>query len=275
RIFKTNDPSNTGLHTIIPLDSQIQEINISIPLSLKGSRGLLFTPTAKKLSLKYSSTFTDPSFIGEYLPDRNLTDTGFTAEWNILEYNKEVPNFFNETRLIKVGNSIFGMNIQNPVNHYSKTDRACKYLILFILVIFLSLFLTEIYYRIKVHLFQYGLIGFALAIFFALLLSISEFINFNSAYAISFISVTILIFLFSKSIFSNKSSVYLLSSLVITFFSFIFIIIQLEKTALLFGTIMLFSILAATMYVTTNIKWNEEKNETQNNNELTEEKILY
>ncbi|NOT36494.1 MAG: hypothetical protein HOP11_03865, partial [Saprospiraceae bacterium] len=50
RIFKTNDPPNTGLHTIIPLDSQIQEINISIPLSLKGSRGLLFTPTAKKLS---------------------------------------------------------------------------------------------------------------------------------------------------------------------------------------------------------------------------------
>lgn len=269
RILRVNDGTNTGLHCQVQLNSVTQAYPFEIPLNLKGSRGLLFAPTAKTTSVNINSRFNDPSFIGEYLPEHNLSDSGFVAHWNILEYNKTLPNFFNETRTISLENSVFGINIQNPVNHYSKTGRACKYIILFIIVIFLSLFITEIYHQIKVHIFQYGLIGLAIVIFFAMLLSFSEFISFNSSYGLAFLAVTILIFLYSRSVFNNRNSSYFLTGLVVTFFTFIFIIIQLEKTALLFGTLMLFVILALTMFMTRKIKWYEDQYIKD------EEKIIY
>ncbi len=266
RVLNSEGSVMSGLHSKINITTESTQYNFSIPIKFKGSRGLVFAPTAKKSSFKITSPFTDPSFLGEYLPEHNLSDSGFTAQWNILEYNKTLPNYFLDTKTIQLGESIFGINIQNPINHYSKTERASKYLILFIIVIFLSMFITEIYHKIQVHIFQYGMIGLSIIIFFALLLSISEFLSFDYSYILGSCAVTTLIFLYSRSVFSSTKSSNLLSGLVILFFTFIFIIIQLEQTALLVGTIMLFIILASTMYVTRNIKWNE--NSANNNKEV-------
>ncbi|HMP29732.1 MAG TPA: inner membrane CreD family protein, partial [Saprospiraceae bacterium] len=110
----------------------------------------------------------------------------------------------------------------------------------------------------KIHVFQYALVGFAIALFFVLLLSLSEFIGFDNSYVIASFAIISLITAYTRSIFKNKKSVYALLGLLVFMLSYIYLIIQLEKSALLVGSIGLFLILAATMYVTRKIKWYEE-----------------
>jgi inner membrane protein len=135
-------------------------------------------------------------------------------------------------------------------------------MILFVILTFLVVFITEIVERINIHIFQYTLIGLALAIFFTLLLAISEFWGFDLAYSGAATATIGLIFLYSLGMFKNKRSSALLLGLMASLFAYIYTIIQLEKTALLAGSVGLFIIIALTMYVTRKIKWSEGE-ETQ------------
>ncbi len=139
-------------------------------------------------------------------------------------------------------------------------------MILFVILTFMVVFLTEIVHRIHIHIFQYTLIGLALAIFFTLLLSISEFWGFDLAYFGAAAATIGLIFLYSLGMFKNKKSSGLLFGLMVALFAYIYIIIQLKKTALLAGSIGLFVIVALTMYVTRKIKWFEEGDLNENTN---------
>ncbi|MEO6189866.1 MAG: cell envelope integrity protein CreD, partial [Saprospiraceae bacterium] len=249
---------NTGLSCKFPIVEGKTSYHFNLKMSLKGSSSLLFSPIAKTTQVKLSSAFKDPSFVGEFLPEHNLSNSGFEANWKILEYNKSIPSLLKDTYTIDLGKNLFGVIIKTPVDNYAKTTRACKYMILFIALIFLSIFLTEILRNIQVHVFQYALMGFALIIFFALLLCVSEFVTFNVAYFIASSAVIIMIYMYSLSIFHHIQSTRLLSGLVICLFGFIFIIIQLEQMALLVGTVGLFVILGICMYVTRKIKWYED-----------------
>jgi inner membrane protein len=113
----------------------------------------------------------------------------------------------------------------------------------------------EMLLSLKVNLIQYGLIGIALILFYSLLLSISEFLTFNIAYLISCIATIGLIFAFSKSLFILKQPALALAAILSILYGFIFIIIQLEDTALLIGSIGLFLILATTMYISRKVNW--------------------
>ena len=120
---------------------------------------------------------------------------------------------------------------------------------------FLMFFLIEVTQKLRIHAFQYILIGLALMIFYTLLLSISEHLGFNIAYWISCVSVITLIAFYSGSVLSNKKLAYLLAGSLTLIYGFIFIIIQIETYALLVGSIGLFIILALTMVYTRKISW--------------------
>lgn len=257
RIFGPEKITETGLHLGLTSDMPKNGFAFNIPMKLKGSRGIWFTPTATNCSITLSSGFEDPSFAGAFLPEHQIGKDGFQARWNVLEYNKSFANQFHGNR-VNIGNSLFGVNIQNPISHYTMTYRACKYMILFIIVMFLAIFITEVTEKIRIHIFQYSLTALSLVIFFALLLSLSEFTGFNIAYALSYVAVGTMIYLYSLTIFNAKKSALLLTSLATLFYVCIFLIIQLEKTALLFGTLMLFALLAVTMYLTRRIRWYED-----------------
>ncbi|MBK9568296.1 MAG: inner membrane CreD family protein [Saprospiraceae bacterium] len=186
--------------------------------------------------------------------------------WNIIKVSRHIKR---PTMLIDIGTNVFGVKIVDAVDNYSKSYRAGKYMILFVILTFLVVFLTEIVERIHIHIFQYTLIGLALAIFFTLLLSISEFWGFDLAYSGAAVATIGLIFLYSLGMFKNKRSSALLLGLMVALFAYIYIIIQLEKTALLAGSIGLFVIIALTMYVTRKIKWFEENNDGQIQDKLT------
>jgi inner membrane protein len=249
----------SGLQGKTVLDPKILNLSFNYNLELKGSKSLNFVPIGKNSEVKLASKFNNPVFTGQFLPEHNTSENGFEAKWKVLEYNKSIPEFQTESTNINVGSDAFGLEVKELVDGYTKSSRAGKYMFLFTILTFLVVFLTEIVQKQKVHIFQYTLVGIALAIFFILLLSISEFLNFDFAYLIAGVATTLLIYLYSLSLFRDKKSSYLLLGLLVLLFGYIYLIIQLEQSALLVGSIGLFIIVAATMYVTRQFNWFDEE----------------
>jgi hypothetical protein len=63
------------------------------------------------------------------------------------------------------------VTFMDPVNPYVLSDRATKYAVLFIVLTFGAVALSEFLGRRRVHPIQYTLVGLALSMFFLLLLS--------------------------------------------------------------------------------------------------------
>ncbi len=128
---------------------------------------------------------------------------------------------------------------------------------MFIALTFMIFFFVEVMNRIRIHPIHYILVGLSLVLFFSLLLSISEHINFNYAYAIASIATVLSIVLYSIHIFKNKILSLLQGGILCIIYLFIFIIIQLQDYALLVGNIGLFVVLVLLMYLTKKIDWYE------------------
>jgi inner membrane protein len=188
------------------------------------------------------------------LPEKRVVnESGFNSEWKILHLNRNFPQQWNAD--ISLKSATFGVDLITPNDSYQKSDRSIKYAILIIALTFMAFFFIEILNQKKVHPFQYILIGLALCIFYTLLISISEFVSFNAAYWIATTMTMILVFLYSRSIFQNFKLASIVSSVMLILYGFIFTIIQLEDSALLIGSVGLFSILAVVMYISRRIDW--------------------
>ena len=133
--------------------------------------------------------------------------------------------------------------------------RSAKYAILIIGLTFAVFFIFELMQKKPVHPVQYMLIGIALVIFYTLLVSISEMILFDYAYTIAAVATIVLISLYAKSHFNTWRSAVIFGLLLSGLYGFIYVLISLEDTALLVGSIALFIVVAVIMYVTRKINW--------------------
>lgn len=247
-----------------PLKITAEEIingqaNFAINLSLKGSERLYVTPFGSTSKIHFESDWPNPAFDGKYLPDTStISGKGFTADWKILHYNRSYPQQFTSGNQNSIGESAFGINLLQPVDAYGQTMRSVKYAILIIALTFFVYFFLEIYYRRNVHPLQYILIGFALVIFYTLLLSMSEYLEFTISYLIASVATVLLITWYTKSIFKQWKIVLLFAFILSLLYLFIYVIIQLQDNALLFGSIGLFVLLAIIMYFSRKVNWNAE-----------------
>lgn len=219
---------------------------------------LQFAPLGETTEVVLKSDWNDPGFEGNFLPaDRNINNDGFSANWKILNFNRNFPQEW-KNEDYRVTGADFGVKLVNLADHYQKSSRSAKYAILVILFTFLSFFLNEIIAKQKVHPFQYILVGFSVLVFYLLLLSISEQLGFNQAYFISATAVLIMVLLYSRT-FLKKWINSIIQTLILTFsFGFIFVLMQLESYALLVGSIGLFFVLGLTMFFTRKINWYNE-----------------
>lgn len=230
-------------------------LNFQIEMSLKGSEGLYFIPVGKETFVNLTSYWPDPSFSGAFIPkNRSITPAGFNANWKVLHFNRNYPQQWTD-QSYDMAKSRFGVDLFVAADHYQKSMRSSKYAILVITLTFLVFFLIEVINKIRIHPFQYILIGLALCVFYTLLLSIAEQLGFNTAYGIAAASVIILIALYVKAIISNKRIAMALAALLGVLYGFIFVIIQMESYSLLVGSIGLFLIIGLTMYFTRKINW--------------------
>ena len=122
---------------------------------------------------------------------------------------------------------------------------------------FLIFFFVEVLNNRRIHPIQYILVGLALCIFYLLLLSISEHLNFNQAYIISSIATILLITTYAKSVFKSSRLTALQGLILVILYGFMYVLIQLEDYALLIGSIGLFVVLAIVMYISRKIDWYE------------------
>lgn len=235
-------------------------INFSFQLNVNGSEQLQFIPIGKETNIAMNSNWQHPSFQGSFLPERKK-DTediknGFTAEWNVLQINRQFGQSFTGS-LPNLSEFAFGVRLFLPVDQYQKSERSAKYGYLVIALTFLVFFLIQTISKVSIHPFQYLMIGLALVMFYTLLISISEHQPFINAYTIAGIAVVILITLYSLSILKNYKFPALIFSSLSVLYAFIFVIISLENYALLVGSVGLFIILALVMYFSRKIEWND------------------
>jgi inner membrane protein len=263
-IFDNTSLFGSGLQTNIDISSiQNGEVPFEYSLDLKGSQALSFLHLGKTTDVEASGTWSSPSFDGRYLPDERKVDSkGFTARWRMLYYNRPFPQQWvnNDTLLSndkKLGDAVFGIKLRLPVDQYQKTMRTSKYSLLIIMLTFISLFLTEVIRKQRIHIFNYVLVGAAMIIYYSLLLSFSEQIGYNWAYLVASVSTVALVAVFIASLLKNKMAALLFAFILSVFYVFIFVIIQLEDLALMIGSIALFIIVAVLMYFSRKINWDK------------------
>jgi inner membrane protein len=216
---------------------------------------LHFVPLSGNSNFTLQSTWPNPSFDGNNLPsERSISDKGFSANWS---FNKANLPFGTVLRDFKFDESslAFGVTLVQPADQYAKTNRSVKYAILVIGLTFSLFFIIELMQQKPIHPVQYVLIGLGLVIFYSLLLAISEFIPFDYAYLIASVSTILLIGLYAKNHFRNWKSAGIFTGVLTLLYGFIFILIRLEDTALLVGSIGLFIILAITMQASKKVTW--------------------
>lgn len=229
-------------------------IQFSSSILINGSEQLLFTPIGKETTVKLNSTWPDPSFTGGQLPDHRISDSGFVATWKSLAHTRNFPQAWKENTY-NLQSASFGADLFIPVNGYQKTMRSVKYAILCILLTFAAFFIIETVNKKSVHPFQYALIGLALILFYTLLLSISEYTGFNTAYVIASAATVGLIAWFVKGILQSSKLTAILGIVLALMYSYIFTILQLQDYSLLLGSIGLFLTLAVIMHFSKKIQW--------------------
>ncbi len=238
--------------------------SLNAKISIQGGGAISIMPMAGDNEITLTSDWADPSFQGTWVPiERSIEKDGFAATWKIPSFNTPFESLYYITS--NLGNRDYS-SVQTSFlllnDSYQKSMRSIKYSLLFICVPFFALLLSEIITKKKIHMLQYALIGLANVIFYLLLLSISEHINFNISYLISSVMVVTLTSLYVAALTRLKKLGIVIATVEGLIYLFLFGILQLTDYALLVGSLGLFVALAFAMYFTKDIsKFIEENSE--------------
>lgn len=207
-------------------------------LKIRGAKSFKSYITAENTTMNVKSNWTSPGFTDfDYLPaERNISDEGFDATWNI-------P--FSSGNMHSIG-----FELIESVDVYKKLDRAINYGFLFIIVPFIALFLFEMFAGIQLHPVQYLLSGAASVVFFLLLLALSEHIDFGAAYLISGAASGILVSLYITSISRHVRIGLIMTGVFLSLYAYLYYSLLSEDYALLIGSIFAFTVIAVLMFFT-------------------------
>ncbi|MEO6135527.1 MAG: cell envelope integrity protein CreD [Ginsengibacter sp.] len=264
----SSEISEKGLSASLPLSAidNNRKIYFAMNLKIKGSEQLHFVPLAGDSRYTLKSGWASPSFDGNNLPSiRTVNKNGFDATWSFNKANLPFGTILNDFKY-DLNSIAFGVTMVQPADAYAKTDRSIKYAILFIGLTFSLFFIIELLQKKSVHPVQYILIGLALIIFYTLLLSISEFITFDKSYLVAASATILLITFYAYGHFRSAKTASVFGLVLSLLYGFTFVLIQMEDTALLLGSIGLFIILALAMYASRKINWYGEEHALAKNN---------
>lgn len=254
--IESNDVLHSGI-SIAPKLSSGTGYQFDFEMNLNGSSSLFFSPVGKETVVRLSSGWPNPSFTGSFLPaEREVSSSGFRSNWEVLHLNRNFPQQWTGPNQ-EVSKAAFGVELLLSIDEYQKTMRTVKYAIMFISLTFLTFFMMELLGRKVIHPIQYLLIGFALLLFYTLLLSLSEYMAFETAYLLAATAIISMITVYSYRVLSNTPKTGIIFGVLILLYGYLYILLQLQDYALLMGSIGLFTVLAIVMYLTRNIDWFE------------------
>ena len=234
------------------------KIPFVIKYKLRGINNLNVKPSGQNTSVNISGNWTNPEFGGDFLPVKKTMDkNGFSAEWNIPE----------SAAMALIENPVCGVSLLLPVDNYKLAYKAVKYGFLFISLTFLCLFLFEILSKQRIHPVQYIMVGLVMCMFYLLLLSMSEFINFGVSYFVSAVSIITIITIYAQNVLTKHRALkftLLLSGMLLFLYFFLYILLRLQDFSLIVGSFGTLFIIMLTMYVTRNVEWYKSEEITEN-----------
>lgn len=257
-----------GIHAPLPAEAMAswrggQRLPFNLKLALVGQQRLAMVPLGDDTTARLSSPWPHPSFSGEFLArQRTVGPNGFEAHWS-------VPSLVTQARaqLLQArpgdappGHALaqldsFDVVLVEPQNPHSLSDRAVKYGLLFVTLVLAAAFLFEVFTALRLHPVQYALVGLSIALFFLLLLALSEKIAFGAAYAsAAAASVALLAVYFSAVLHSARRGL-ALGGYVAVLYGALYGLLVSEDNALLLGALLLFGLLALLMLATRRIDW--------------------
>jgi len=273
--------NGAGVHVRLPTPraGTALAFDSHLDFALGGTESLAIAPLAKRNRIVLDSTWPHPQFNGAFLPrTRTVDGKGFHAEWEVssLATDAQAQYLAGNTRAAgggDPGNDVLlhaadadgangrgaldavGVSLVDPVNVYSQADRASKYGLLFVLLTFVGFFMFELIKQLRIHPIQYGLVGLALAIFFLLLVSLSEHIAFVWAYLTASIACIGLLGFYVAHVLHSRARGIGFATMLATLYAALYGLLVSEDNALVLGAGLLFVILAALMVVTRKVDW--------------------
>jgi inner membrane protein len=251
------DNFGAGLHAPVAMKAGGAPIEFALELTLNGSGSFSVVPVGRQTHVRLASSWRDPGFSGSFLPvRREIGAEGFTAEWQVSHYGRDFPQEWSTHGSVTapvanvVEASAFGVNLVHTMTAYRTIERAIKYGVLFLALVFTTFFLFEALSAVRLNALNYLLVGAALCLFYLGLLSLSEFVGFARAYAGAALASVLLIGSYSRSVLRSTRRALLVTGLLGGVYGYLYFVLQMEDFALLAGTAALFVLLAAVMFAT-------------------------
>lgn len=245
-----------GIHA--PLDSLPQQDGtFHLELNLQGMNTLDIVPLGKESTLQLAGNWPHPNFLGDFLPgSRTLSPQGFEANWQTSWFASDMESRFNRT--MNGGDGVlptFSVSLVQPVDHYQLNERAAKYALLFIGLTFISFFMFELLKGLRVHPIQYALVGMGLAIFYLVLLALTEHLGFGWAYLVAALASVLLNGFYLSHVLGGPKQGIGFAALLGLVYAILYSLLQAEEIALLLGALLLFATLALIMLLTRKLDW--------------------
>jgi inner membrane protein len=238
-------------------------LSFSANLELAGSTQLSLLPLARTAEVLMQSSWPHPKFIGTMAPlEPKIAAQGFSARWSTLEFNRSYgQSWFGEQVLPELTaadafvNAAVGVEFYEPVDIYQRNYRAAHYAVLVIAVTFLTFFFWESATGHAIHGMQYLFVGLALAVFYVLLLALSEHLEFLWAYLTSSLALVGLITAYLTGVLGRFSAALIAGLGLAALYGTLYLILVSEDYSLLMGAMLLFGVLAAVMLATRRLEW--------------------
>lgn len=261
-VLLENSTLGRALHAQGSPDDSVHPFSFEIYLPLQGAGRLNVTPVGNTNTVDLRSTWEHPGFQGRYFPtSREIGPDGFTAHWDVTSYDGTLARawtsgkehtFISSSALDPLS---FGVQLVQPVDFYTKSERSVKYALVIITITFLTFFIFEVVKNRRIHPMQYILVGISLSLFYLLLLSLSEHLGFSWAYLVAGAASISSISVYSAGFLSGRKDSAGLFALLFALFGVFYVILQLERFALVLGSAGLFLVLVAVMLITRKVDW--------------------
>ncbi|MDE5869109.1 MAG: cell envelope integrity protein CreD [Muribaculaceae bacterium] len=230
-----------GLYAEINVAHLPDKINFSTSFDIRGSEQLYIVPIGKDSKITIEGEAPNPSFKGNSLPvERRIDGKEFFALWE---------SSGNETKISPDNDcNCVGTWFLVGVDRYQKVHRSLKYAFFFIFLTYLSVFFIDVLKRRDIPLLNYFLIGAALIIFYTLLLSFAEHLSFGLSYLIASAMTILLITAYMWKMLRSRKSAAAIGLILVGEYSSCYVMLSLSAYALLYGSLLLFIVLACMMY---------------------------
>jgi len=254
-------------------------------MAVVGQETLSIVPIAGETTAHLQSPWAHPSFGGRFLAaERRVDAQGFDARWRVSSLvttarDQVRAGLLDSVATVQTTDSAaihidaaragparrtamadgplqtFDVSLAQPLNVYSMSTRAGKYGALFIALVLMAAFMFELFRKLRLHPVQYGLVGLSIALFFLLLLALSEKFAFGVAYASAAGASVLLLAVYFSAVLGGWRRGMSFAAFVAVLYGALYGLLASESNALLLGALLVFGMLAALMLATRRVDW--------------------